>query len=54
MVGEQTLRVDEATGPRWELALERLRAGYTINFRGVSLSLPPYAGTPNAPGPRRP
>jgi hypothetical protein len=44
------MRVDETTGPRWELALERLAAGYAIYFRGVSLSLPPQAGTPERTG----
>ncbi len=50
MVGSQVLWIDATTGERWELALERLRAGYTINFRGVFLSLPPYAGTPERTG----
>ena len=39
MVGGHALRVDETTGARWELALERLRAGDTIIFRHVSLSI---------------
>jgi hypothetical protein len=43
VVGGHTLRVDETAGERWELALERLRAGDTIIFRGVSLSIQPDA-----------
>jgi hypothetical protein len=43
VVGGHELRVDETTGERWELALERLRAGDTIIFRGVALSIQPDA-----------
>jgi hypothetical protein len=39
VVGGNALRVDETSGGRWELALERLSAGDTIIFRDVSLSI---------------
>jgi hypothetical protein len=39
VVGGHALRVDDTTGARWELALERLRAGDTIIFRDVSVSI---------------
>jgi hypothetical protein len=41
VVGGHALRVEETQGARWELALERLRAGDTIIFREVSLSIRP-------------
>ncbi len=50
MVDTNALRVDEASGERWELALDQLRAGYSIIFRDVILSLPPMAGSPERTG----
>jgi len=35
------LKVDEATGPRWSLALELLAQGETVIFDGISLTVTP-------------
>ena len=39
MVGSRGLSVDETAGQRWELALDLLRQGETVIFRGVDLTL---------------
>ena len=43
MTDRGALKVDEATGPRWSLALELLAQGETVIFDGVSLTLIPDA-----------